>query len=91
VKQKLDLVMARLNRLCSEEDNEDNEDNEGAVWDESEHERRVGLFEWVAGIQTAIHRYPNCPLALSGQLEITETHSTIASMPRALKNVKMTF
>ena len=47
VKHKLDSVMARLNRLCSEEDDEEDED---AVWGESEHERRAALFEWVISI-----------------------------------------
>ena len=40
VARKLDSVMARLDRLCSE-------DNEDVVLDESEHERRAKLFEWV--------------------------------------------
>ena len=41
VVNKLDSVIARLDRLCSEEV------REGAVWDENEHQRRVKLFELV--------------------------------------------
>ena len=37
--------MARLDRLCSEDD-------EDAVWDDNENERRAKLFEWVADIDT---------------------------------------
>ena len=40
VKDKLDSVMARLDRLCSEDDGKD------ALRDESEHERRARLFGW---------------------------------------------
>ncbi|KAF9649795.1 hypothetical protein BDM02DRAFT_1756186 [Thelephora ganbajun] len=39
VKSKLDSVMARLDRLCSEEGNDD------GLWDENEHEHRTKLFE----------------------------------------------
>jgi hypothetical protein len=46
VKNKLEYVMARLNRLCSEGDDDD------AVWDKNEHEHRVNLFEWVAEINS---------------------------------------
>ena len=38
VKTKLDSIMARLDQLQSE-------GGEGVVWDETEHERRVKLFE----------------------------------------------
>ncbi|KAF9647405.1 hypothetical protein BDM02DRAFT_3117104 [Thelephora ganbajun] len=38
VKNKLDSVMERLDRLCSEEDND-------GPWDENEHERREKLFD----------------------------------------------
>ncbi|KAF9652211.1 hypothetical protein BDM02DRAFT_3161863 [Thelephora ganbajun] len=39
VKNKLDSVMARLDRLCSEED------DDNGLWDENEHEHRVKLFD----------------------------------------------
>ncbi|KAF9649810.1 hypothetical protein BDM02DRAFT_1757335 [Thelephora ganbajun] len=39
VKNKLDSVMDRLDRLCSEEDNDD------GLWDENEHEHRAKLFD----------------------------------------------
>jgi len=38
VKDKLDSVMARLDRLCSEDD------GSSALYDEAEHERRAKLF-----------------------------------------------
>ncbi|KAF9645175.1 hypothetical protein BDM02DRAFT_3263101, partial [Thelephora ganbajun] len=41
VENKLDSVMARLDRLCSGEDNDD------GFWDENEHERRAELFELI--------------------------------------------
>ena len=41
VKNKLDSAMARLDRLCSEEDDDDK------LCDENEHERWGKLFEWV--------------------------------------------
>ena len=44
MKNKLDSVMARLDLLCSEDDDDD------APWDESEHERRAKLFELVVEI-----------------------------------------
>ena len=44
VKNKLDSVMARLDRLCSEEY------GEAIVWDEYEHDRRAKLFRQVVGI-----------------------------------------
>ena len=34
--------MARLDKLCSEE-------NSDAEWNENERKRRVNLFEWVVG------------------------------------------
>ena len=40
VKDRLDSVMARLDRLCSEDEDDD------AVCDESEQERRAKLFRW---------------------------------------------
>ncbi|KAF9644139.1 hypothetical protein BDM02DRAFT_3190869 [Thelephora ganbajun] len=39
VKKKLGSLVARLDRLCSEEDNDD------GLWDENEHENRVKLFD----------------------------------------------
>ncbi|KAF9649447.1 hypothetical protein BDM02DRAFT_3268766 [Thelephora ganbajun] len=39
VKNKLDSVMERLDRLCSEEDNDD------GLWDENYHEHRAKLFD----------------------------------------------
>ncbi|KAF9645139.1 hypothetical protein BDM02DRAFT_3189954 [Thelephora ganbajun] len=39
VKNKLDSVMDRLDRLCSEEDNDD------GPWDDNEHEHRAKLFD----------------------------------------------
>ncbi|KAF9643346.1 hypothetical protein BDM02DRAFT_3191803 [Thelephora ganbajun] len=39
VKNKLDSIMERLDRLCSEEDNDD------GLWDENEHEHRAKLFD----------------------------------------------
>ncbi|KAF9649817.1 hypothetical protein BDM02DRAFT_3260180 [Thelephora ganbajun] len=39
VKNKLDSAMARLDQLCSEEDNDD------GPWDEDEHEHRAKLFD----------------------------------------------
>ncbi|KAF9642193.1 hypothetical protein BDM02DRAFT_3193718 [Thelephora ganbajun] len=38
VKNKLDSVMERLDRLCSEEGNDD------GLWDENDHEHRIKLF-----------------------------------------------
>ena len=40
VKDKLDSVMARLGRLCSEDE------DDGALCDGSEQERRAKLFGW---------------------------------------------
>ncbi|KAF9645962.1 WD40 repeat-like protein [Thelephora ganbajun] len=45
VKNKLDSVMARLDRLCSEED------DDNGLWDENEHERRVKLFDTLRMIE----------------------------------------
>ncbi|KAF9649800.1 hypothetical protein BDM02DRAFT_3166192, partial [Thelephora ganbajun] len=39
VKNKLDSVMDRLDRLCSEEDNDD------GLWDDNDHEHRTKLFD----------------------------------------------
>ncbi|KAF9645142.1 hypothetical protein BDM02DRAFT_3271916 [Thelephora ganbajun] len=39
VKTKLDSVMDRLDRLCSEEDNDD------GLWDDDDHEHRTRLFD----------------------------------------------
>ncbi|KAF9644544.1 hypothetical protein BDM02DRAFT_933960 [Thelephora ganbajun] len=39
VKNKLDSVMARLDQLCSEDDDDDR------LWDENEHEHRLKLFD----------------------------------------------
>ena len=39
VKNKLNSVITRLDRLCSEEDGED------TMWNENDHERRAKLFE----------------------------------------------
>ena len=44
-KNKLDSAMARLNRLCSQDEG----DNDG-LWNENGHEKRAKLFEWVFGI-----------------------------------------
>lgn len=44
MKNKLESVMARLNKLRSGEKHQD------GVWDENEQERREKLFEWVVGI-----------------------------------------
>ena len=44
VKNKLDSVIARLDRLCIEESCED------AVWDKNKHQRRAKLSEFVAVI-----------------------------------------
>ena len=41
MKNKLDSAMARLDRLCSEDDNDDK------LWGENEHDRWGKLFEWV--------------------------------------------
>ena len=38
-KNKLDSIMARLGRLCSEED------GNNPLWDDNEHERWAKLFE----------------------------------------------
>ena len=43
----MDSVIARLNRVCSEDGDVDNDDT---FWDESERERRAKLFEWVVGV-----------------------------------------
>ena len=45
MKSKLESVVARLNRLCSEDDDNDNDDDDDAVQDEDERERRSNLFE----------------------------------------------
>ena len=39
--------MARLNRLCLQDDDDDDDDR---IWDESWHEQRAKLFKWVFGI-----------------------------------------
>ena len=39
VKNKLNFVITRLDRSCSEEDGED------TMWNENDHERRAKLFE----------------------------------------------
>ena len=41
MKNRLDLVIARLDEVCSEVD----DDSDGALWDENEHERRARLFK----------------------------------------------
>ena len=46
MKNKLDSVIARLDRLCSEEEDGD------ILCDENEHERRTKLFECVVGIDS---------------------------------------
>ena len=43
VKNKLDSVITRLDRLCAES-------CEDAVWDKNKHQRRVKLSEFVAVI-----------------------------------------
>ena len=40
LKNKLDSAMARLDRLCLQ-------DEDAGIWDENEHEQRAKLFEWV--------------------------------------------
>ena len=45
VKDKLDSVMERLERLCSEE-------SDNVLQDDSKHERWVKLFEYVQLVQT---------------------------------------
>ena len=42
--------MARLDRLCSEDDNNDE------LWSEQEHEHQEKLFKWVVSLD------PNLPL-----------------------------
>ena len=44
VKGKVDSVMARLDELCSEEDNRD------ALWGDNQQERWTKLFEYVVRI-----------------------------------------
>jgi hypothetical protein len=46
LKNKLDSVMARLDRLCLQDDDDDDD----GLWDENEHEQRAKLFKWVLGI-----------------------------------------
>jgi len=41
LKSKLDSAMARLDRLCLQGD------DDGGLWDETWHEQRAKLFEWV--------------------------------------------
>ena len=55
--KKLASVIARLDRLCSE-------DNEDIVWDENENRRRSKLFEWVAGINSKSPSRQPCPSTL---------------------------
>ena len=43
LKNKLDSTMARLDRLCVQDD--DDNDNDDGLWDENRHERRAKLFE----------------------------------------------
>ena len=43
MKKKLESIVARLNKLCSEICDD-------AVWDGNEHQRRANLFEWVVRI-----------------------------------------
>ena len=50
-KNKLDSAMARLNRLCSQDEG----DNDG-LWSENGHEQRAKLFEWVFGLPITHHR-----------------------------------
>ena len=45
LKNKLDSAMARLDRLCLQ----DNEDDDG-LWDGDGDERQAKLFEWVSGV-----------------------------------------
>ena len=40
LKNKLDSAMARLDRLCSQDDDDDDR-----VWNENGHEQRAKLFE----------------------------------------------
>ena len=40
LKNKLDSAMARLDRLCLQ-------DEDAGLWDENEHKQRAKLFEWV--------------------------------------------
>ena len=59
VKSKLESVIERLGRLCSEKG------SDSAVRDEHEQERRVNLFKWVSGI-TPTRGCVNPLSALSG-------------------------
>ena len=47
MKDKLDSTMARLDRLCSQDNDDDDDDG---IWDENWHEQRTKLFKWVFGI-----------------------------------------
>ena len=45
--------MARLDRLClQEDDDDDDDDNGGGLWDEIGHEQREKLFEWVLQVNS---------------------------------------
>ena len=43
LKNRLDSAMARLDRLCLQDDDD-------GPWDENRHKQRAKLFEWVLGI-----------------------------------------
>ena len=83
MKKKLESVMARLKRLCSEDDGD-------AAWDEHEHERWTGLVEWVFEINPT-RSHADSPLVLLGRLGITERCPIIASAPRTMRNVRGIF
>ena len=46
LKNKLDSAIARLDRVCLQDDN----DNDDGLLDEKWYKQRVKLFEWVLGI-----------------------------------------
>jgi hypothetical protein len=84
VENKLDSIMARLDRLCSEEDSDD------ALRGDNEDERWVKLFEWVARTNPH-HGRADSLLALSSRSGTTGKYSTIASPPRATRNARTIF
>jgi len=45
LKNKLDCAMARLDRLCLQDDDDNDNDNDNGLWDENWHEQRAKLFE----------------------------------------------
>ena len=83
MKNKLDSVMERLVRLCSE-------DCDGGLRSSGGDHQWAKLFEWVIAVDPACD-YADPLLALSGRLGTAALHSATVSAQRDTKNARVIF